>query len=266
MIETSSRHAHIEPIDGGEIEVFRGGSGQPVLLLHGAYGWWGWEPVLDRLSEKLKVVAPSHPGFGHSTRLDGIDSVDDLAYFYLDYIEKQGLMPGRLVGLGMGGWLAAEIAVRSPHLVERLVLVDSVGIKISDRETRDIGDPFILFGDELQAMLWNDPSSFSLPVPAPGMPPDQLEVVLRNQESAMYYGWKPFMHNPKLRQRLHRITCPTLVVWGEGDRIVAPSYGRAFADSIPNARFVSIPGAGHYPHREQLEPFVAAVQEFLAAD
>ncbi|MBM2809678.1 MAG: alpha/beta hydrolase fold protein [Chloroflexi bacterium] len=251
------------PLSGSEIEVRSGGSGPRIVLLHGAYGWWGWEPVHQRLAERFTVVAPSHPGFGSSPRLPDVDTVDDLAYLYLDLIAARGILPARLVGFGFGGWLAAEIAVRCPHAVERLILVDSVGIKTSGREGRDIEDPFVLVGDEQQRLFWADPSRQSVPLPHPDMNEDLLEAMLSNQEAAMLYGWKPFFHNPKLKQRLHRITAPSLVVWGEEDRIVSPAYGKAFADSIPGARFVTIPGVGHYPHREGVEPFVQSVVDFL---
>ena len=263
MAEVMLEHADLRPVGGGELEVRRGGDGPTVLLLHGSYGWWGWEEVHQRLAESFDVIAPSHPGFGRSTRLPGVDTVDDLAYFYLDLLAELRLVPARIIGFGLGGWIAAEMAVHCPHAVERLVLVDSVGIKISDRETRDIEDPFIASGPALQAMLWSNPEVHQVPVPGPTLDPQLLEAVLRNLESAMYYGWKPYMHNPKLRQRLHRIAAPTLVVWGGDDRIVSPAYGRAFAQSIPGARFVEIAEAGHYPHREQVEKFVPPVVDFL---
>jgi len=256
-------HAGMMPVAGGEIEVRRGGAGRPVVLLHGSHGWWGWEPVHERLAEHFEVIAPSHPGFGGSPRLDGHDTIDDLAYFYLDLLAQEQLAPARVIGFGLGGWIAAEMAVRCPHAIDRLVLVDSVGIKVSDRETRDIADPFILSGDQVQAMLWHDPETHSVPLPSPGLEPTLLEAMLRNQESALYYGWKPYMHNPKLRQRLHRVTAQTLVIWGENDQVVSRSYGKAFADDIPGARFVAIPDAGHYPHREQVESFVSTLADFL---
>jgi len=263
VAEATLDHADIKPVAGGELEVRRGGSGSSILLLHGSYGWWGWEEVHERLAERFDVIAPSHPGFGRSTRLPGIDTVDDLAYFYLDLLAEMRLTPACIVGFGMGGWIAAEMAVRCPPAIERLVLVDSVGIKISDRETRDIGDPFILSGPPMQAMLWRDPEAHQVPVPGPALEPQLLEAVLHNLESAMYYGWKPYMHNPKLRQRLHRVAAPSLVVWGDDDRIVSPAYGRAFAQSIPGARYVEIPNAGHYPYREQVDEFIWAVADFL---
>jgi pimeloyl-ACP methyl ester carboxylesterase len=265
VVSSLQEHVSMWPLVGSEIEVRSGGSGPPILLLHGSYGWWGWEPIHQRLATQFTVLAPSHPGFGGSPKIQDIDTVDDLAYLYLDLIAARDISPATIVGFGFGGWLAAEIAVRCPHIVERLILVDSVGVKNAmDRETREIEDPFVLVGDEQQRMFWADPSRNSVPLPHPGMDEDILQAMLRNMESAMLYGWKPFFHNPKLKQRLHRIAAETLVVWGEHDRIVSPSYGRALADSIPRARFVTIPGVGHYPHRENVEAFAQSVVDFLA--
>jgi pimeloyl-ACP methyl ester carboxylesterase len=256
-------HTEMIPFAGSQIEMRRAGAGRSLLLLHGCYGWWGWEPVHERLAEHFDVIAPSHPGFGRSPRVDSCDTVDDLAYFYLDLIADLGLAPATVIGFGLGGWIAAEMAVRCRHDLDRLVLAASVGIKISGREVRDIADPFILSADQQQAMLWHDPAAHQVPLPVPGLDPTLLEAMLHNQESALYYGWKPYMHNPKLRQRLHRVTAKTLVVWGTDDKIVSPSYGKAFAEGISGAQFVTVPNAGHYPHREQVEVFASTVEEFL---
>jgi pimeloyl-ACP methyl ester carboxylesterase len=263
-VEATAEHVEMQSVAGGDLEVFRGGTGPNLILLHGSYGWWGWEPIHERLAERFTVLAPVHPGFGHSSRLPGIDTIDDLAYYYLDLFAAWNVLPARIIGFGLGGWLGAEIAVRTPAAVDRLVLVDSVGIKISDRETRDIGDPYILIGDEQQPMFWHDPNANRVPLPLPGLPEPMLERMLHNAEGGMYYGFKPYMHNPKLRQRLHRITARTLVVWGDDDRIVAPSYGQAFAAEISGARFTTIPNSGHYPHREQLDRFLPPVVEFMS--
>ena len=263
MAEALAEQATLKTVGGGPLEVFEGGVGRTILLLHGSYGWWGWEPVHDRLAARYRIVAPLSPGFGRSPRRDGLDTVDDLAYFFLDALEELAGPNPWIVGFGLGGWIATEMAVRCPDAIERLVLVDSVGIKVSDRETRDIGDPFIRVGDSHHAMLFHDPQTHRVPLPAAGMPEPLLEAMLRNQESAVLYGWKPYMHNPKLRQRLHRVKARTLLVWGEDDRIVSTSYGQAFASLISGARLITIPDAGHYPHREQTDRFVAVVSEFL---
>lgn len=262
MVEWPANHVETLSVGGAELELLRGGIGPPLLLLHGCYGWWGWEEVHERLAERYEVLAPSHPGFGRSARARGVDTIDDLAYYYLDLAIEE-LQPAAVIGFGLGGWIASEMAVRCSDDVPSLILVDSLGIKVSDRETRDIADPFILPGDAIQALMWHDPSAHSVPLPSPQLPEAVNERMLRNQEAAMLYGWKPFMHNPKLRQRLHRITSPTLVLWGEGDRIVSIEYGRALAEAIPASRFAAIAGAGHYPHREQTDAFVQAVLNFL---
>ena len=92
---------------------------------------------------------------------------------------------------------------------------------------------------------------------------DELVTILRNRQTTALFSWRPFMHNPKLRAWLRRIDVPTLVLWGESDRIVTPEYGRAYADSIPGARFQTVPAAGHYLYLEQPEAFTAAVAAFL---
>jgi len=95
------------------------------------------------------------------------------------------------------------------------------------------------------------------------MPDDALEVIARNRESLVLFCWDPYLHNPKLIHRLHRITVPTLVLWGESDGIVTPEYGRAYSEKIPNAQFETIAKAGHLPHLEQPKAFVATIEKFL---
>jgi pimeloyl-ACP methyl ester carboxylesterase len=141
-----------------------------------------------------------------------------------------------------------------------------VGIKISGRTTRDIADTFVIGPEEFLKLAWHDPAAGARQMKVPGMgslSEEVLVTLLRNRESVAYLAWKPFLHNPRLRARLSRIDIPTLVLWGESDRIVTPKYGRAYAQSIPGAQFQVIPAAGHYPYLEQPEAFVAAVAAFL---
>jgi pimeloyl-ACP methyl ester carboxylesterase len=160
----------------------------------------------------------------------------------------------------MGGWIAAEIAVKSTARIARLILVDSIGIKVSDRLTRDITDIFGTDPGELQRLTYYDTSKapdFS------ALSDEALEIIARNREASALYLWEPYCHNPKLTRRLHRITVPTLLLWGENDGIVTPAYGRAFAERIPGARFDVIPAAGHVPQNEQPEAFVERVARFI---
>jgi pimeloyl-ACP methyl ester carboxylesterase len=245
---------------GVPLEYLDLGEGAPILVLHGAGGLPPQAPFLSLLAKHGRVIAPTHPGFGTSELPDWIDSVDDLAYLYLDLLDTLDLRDVTLIGFSMGGWIAAEIAIKSTARIARLILVDAVGIKVSDRLTRDITDIFGTDPRELQRLTFFDTSK------APdlsALSDEALEVVARNREASALYLWEPYAHNPKLARRLHRITVPTLLLWGEHDGIVTPAYGRAFAERIPGARFEVIPAAGHVPQNELPEAFVERVARFI---
>jgi pimeloyl-ACP methyl ester carboxylesterase len=245
---------------GVPLEYLDIGEGAPILVLHGAGGLQPQAPFLNLLAKHGRVIAPTHPGFGTSELPDWIDSVDDLAYLYLDLLDALDLRDVTLIGFSMGGWIAAEIAVKSTARIARVILVDAVGIKVSDRLTRDITDVFGTDPAELQRLTYFDTSK------APklsDLSDDALEIVARNREASALYLWEPYAHNPKLTHRLHRITVPTLLLWGEHDGIVTTAYGRAFAERIPGATFDVIPAAGHVPQNEQPEAFVERVARFI---
>jgi pimeloyl-ACP methyl ester carboxylesterase len=264
MTIEAAAHGSTRTVAGVELEVFSGGRGEPLLVLHDYELLNGWWPFMGLLAERFSVLAPSHPGFGGSSLPPDFESVDDLAYLYLDLLREQGEAV-TLVGMGLGGWVAAEVAVRCTHRIRRLVLVDAVGIKVSDRTTPDIADAFVVGPEQFLEWAWHDPAAGAQLMKLPGLgspSEDELITLLRNRQSAALIGWKPFMHNPKLRGRLRRIDVPTLVVWGESDRIVRLEYGRAYAQGIPGARFELIERAGHYPYLERPEAFAAAVTGF----
>ena len=161
----------------------------------------------------------------------------------------------------MGGWLAAEIAVMNTGRFSKLVLVDSVGIKPGGPLDRDISDVFALSAQDLQKATWHDQS---LVPNFPEMSDEELQMIASNKIAHGLYTWEPYMHNPKLRYRLHRIDIPTLLVWGENDGIVTPDYGAALQDLISGARLSVIPDAGHHPHIEQPAEFTARFLEFAS--
>ena len=263
-MHVSWREAH-RIVDDVKLFSWEAGDGSPLLILHGADGGDGVLPVHDGLAERFRVVAPSLPGFGRSELPSWMDSVDDLAYFLLDLLEHLGLRETNVLGIGFGGWIAAELAVRSQDRLRRLVLADAVGIKVSGPETPDIADTLVLTHDEAARLAWHDPGAADgMKWPrGPGLSVEEETEVLRAMETVSRLGWKPFMHNPKLLRRLHRITIPTLVLWGESDRVVSPDYGRAYHRAIPGSLFQVIPRAGHYPHRERPDDFARAVTTFL---
>jgi pimeloyl-ACP methyl ester carboxylesterase len=208
------------------------------------------------------VLAPCHPGFGHSPDAPTIDTIDDLAYLYLDLLAERDHRDVVVIGCSLGGWIAAEMAVRSTDRLARLVLVAPLGIKVGGRETRDIPDIFALHPGEVGRLLYHDPARARVDYAT--LSDDQLTVIARNREATALYAWEPYFHNPKLLQRLHRITVPTLLLWGAEDRFVgAGYYGAAYRDAIPGARLQTIDGAGHFPHQEAPEALVARVRAFL---
>lgn len=244
-----------------ELEVIRRGAGRPLLVLHGMQNVDPRARFVELLGKHAEIIAPSHPGFGHSVRPSDFDTVYDLVHLYLDVLDALPYERISLMGLSFGGWLAAEVAVKCCHRLDRLVLVDAFGIKISDRETPDILDVFNTTLQEVQRRSWHDPTKWAPDFNA--MSDDELVVRARNWEALCLYGWHPYMYNPQLKRWLRRITVPTLVLWGASDGIVAPSYGRAYSGLIPGARFELIAEAGHHPEIEQPEAFVERVVAFL---
>jgi pimeloyl-ACP methyl ester carboxylesterase len=243
-----------------ELEVLRRGSGRPVLLLHGLQTIDPRARFLDLLGRTAEIIAPSHPGFGLSARPADFETVYDLVHLYLDVLEALPYEKVALMGLCFGGWLAAEIGVKCRHRIDKLVLVDAFGIKVSDRETPDILDVFNTSPQEVLRRGWHDAGR----APDPNaMSDDELVVRARNWEAACLYGWHPYMYNPQLKRWLRRITTPTLVVWGASDGIVKPSYGRVYSALIPGARFELIERAGHHPEIEQADTFADVVGRFL---
>ena len=261
MIQASSTMERLTVRDL-DLEVFRRGTGTPVLALHGMQPIDPTARFLDLLSSRAHMIAPSHPGFGDSLRPEDFETVYDLVHLYLDALESLPYNKVTLLGFSFGGWLAAEIAVKCSHRIERLVLVDPFGIKLSDRETPDILDVFTTHPDEVVRRSWHDPVCFTPDFNA--WEDAALIRYARGRDALCLYGFQPYMYNPQLKRWLARIGVPTLVLWGASDRVVTPTYGRAYAELIPGARFELIANAGHHPEIEQPEAFANCVGEFLA--
>lgn len=248
-------------INGIRIEMIECGSGRPLLFLHPGIGLSGSAPAIERLAARTRVIAPTHPGFGASEQPGDFDCIDDLAYFYLDLIEALDLTDLTVVGVSLGGWIAAEMAVKSCARLSHLVLANPVGIKVSGREMRDIADIFALTEEQFAELAYFDPAAGKSDYKA--MPEAEVRAVARNREATARYGWSPYLHDPKLKSRLARVRVPTLLLWGTADRILSQPYGHAYAAAIPGARFAPIERAGHFPHIEQPEAFARAILALL---
>lgn len=247
-------------IGGVELEVDIRGKGAPLLLLTGEEQLENNSPFVDALAETYQVIMPSPPGFGHSPRPDWLTRAEDIAFVYSDLARHLKLKDAIVMGCSLGGWLAAELAVLDDSFMSRLVLVDAYGIKIGGPFDRDIQDLWIQTPEAIAAKMWKNPQLAQRDYTK--MTEDEVTVIARNRETFARYCWDPYMHNVKLKYRLHRITTPALALWGEHDGIVTPAYGKAYSALITGAKFETIADAGHHPHLENQAGFMAAFNRF----
>ncbi len=248
-------------IAGVALELEEVGSGQPLLFLHPGEGLQPQREWFSLLARRFHLIAPHHPGWGNSALPDWLMTVDDLAYLYLDLAASEGLEDAILVGACFGGWIAAEMAVRDTRRFGQLVVVDPLGIKVRGFTERDIADMHAMSRDEYMRLAWADPAKGERDLMQ--LPDTDLAGIARGREAFTRFGWKPYMHNPRLKHWLHRIDLPTLVLWGEQDGIVSTDYGQAWQKEIPAARMEIIPRAGHFPHWEQPKEFVDRLVRFV---
>jgi pimeloyl-ACP methyl ester carboxylesterase len=246
---------------GIDIDVWEGGDGPPLLFLHGAGGFRPGPAYLDLIGQHRRIIAPSHPGFGISGLADWMDRPDDIAHLYLELLDRLNIDRIDIVGTSFGGWIAVELATMQPQRLRRLVLVAPAGVKTGSRDDLDIPDIFAMPADAVQQMLYVDVEKFRADPAA--MSDDELRIMLRNRESLALFAWEPYLHNPKLPHRLHRVACPTLFLRGAHDGLISAEYTVRYAALLPDARIVTLPDAAHVPQLEQPEAFAAAVLSFL---
>jgi pimeloyl-ACP methyl ester carboxylesterase len=248
-------------IAGVSLELEERGEGRPLLFLHPGEGLEPHREWLDLLAQRHSVIAPNHPGWGNSALPNWLSTVDDLAYLYLDLAATLGLDDAVLVGACFGGWIAAEMAVRDTRRFAKLVLVDPLGIKIGGVLDRDIADMHAIPHDEYMRLAWADPAKGERDLTQ--LRETELAGIARGRAAFALFGWKPYMHNPRLKRWLHRIDVPTLLLWGERDGIVSTSYGEAWRAEIPGARMDVISNAGHFPHWEQPRGCADRIARFI---
>lgn len=248
----------METVAGCRIKLMRKGQGEPLLFLHGAAGAGKWLPFMDMLAERYDVIVPEHPGFGASDTPEWLDTVGDLAFFYLDFMEQFALSGVHLVGTSIGGWIAAELAAKNVSRLKTLTLVAPAGIHVKGVKR---GDMFMWSPEEMaQNLFHNQEIARAMPQPSTD---EEVMVVLKNRLMTAKLGWSPRMHNPHLRKWLHRVQVPTLILWGDDDRLLPTEYGPAYRDLIPNSRLEVIAQCGHLPHVEKAEEFTAKVDSFI---
>lgn len=231
------------------------GSGRPALVLHGGGGPATVAGLAAHLAATTRAIAPAHPGWDGAARPDWFTGIDDLALAYLHLIHDLGLRDVLVVGSSLGGWTAAEMAVRdNAGVITGLVLIDAVGVRVADEP---IADFFALDARGVAEHAWHDADRYYAD-PAT-VPADQAARQQANLATMRVLAGDPYMHDPKLLRRLARVTVPTRLIWGESDRIVTPAYGAAYAGAFADAGFHTVPKAGHLPHIEQPEATYALI-------
>ena len=252
---------------GRKIHEIRGGEGEPLLYLHSAMGEAMWLPHLQALAECYEVHGPAHPGFLTSQGIEDIHDIEDVVIHYLAYLDRMGWRTVNVLGLSLGGWIAAELAARHPDRVGKLVLASAVGIWIREKPIADIFAVDSRFPERFQKLLFHDPNCPAAQMmPSPGdmtLGDDMLVNIMNAFAATAKIGWNPLLHDPRLESMLPQIRAKTLVLWGAGDRIVAVDYGKKFARLIPGARLEVIPECGHLIPLEKPVEFHRAVTEFL---
>lgn len=253
-------------LNGRTVHYYQEGRGEPLLYLHGIGGDSLWLPFHRALSREFAVTVPLHPGFGDSDDEPPAGDMEEIAFHYHDFAESLSLGRVHLVGASFGGWIAAELAVRHPGLVRTLTLIAAAGLHLPEAPAADLfaaTDP-----RELASLLFHDPTHPIARSIAELDPRDPLSVGellkrMRAMTAVARIGWNPYLHNPKLPRLLSRITAPTLIVWGEEDRLIPPAHGDAYSRLIPVARMKRVPRCGHLPPIERPSETAQVVLDFL---
>ncbi|MER5714165.1 alpha/beta hydrolase [Streptomyces sp. NPDC002132] len=222
-------------------------SGRPVLVLHGGGGPATVAPIAEHFSATAPTLLPTHPGWNGTPRPGDCATVADLAVAYLRLLRDRRLTDVLVVGSSLGGWIAAELAAADTDgLISGLVLMNAVGIEVDGEPIRDL---FALDARGVAEYAYHDSDRFY--VDPESVPAERLAVIRANMAALRVFSGGPAMSDPTLRPRLATVTVPTLVLWGESDRIATPAYGKEYAASLADAHFEVVPEAGHLPHLEQ---------------
>jgi pimeloyl-ACP methyl ester carboxylesterase len=241
--------------------VYRAGSGAPLLALHHAGGHGGrFGPEYEALAGHYEVVAPVLPGWDDTPGLDQIDDVHDMTVFLQDLVDALGLTSFNLLGHSLGGMFAAELAAARPDLVRKLVLVAPVGLWMDEAPVTDF---FAVLPQDLPGVVFGDPA-FAAQVQLPSDPDELAQMLylqMANFAAAGKFMWP--IPDKGLKKRLHRISAPTLILWGDQDRLAPPAYGPLFATKIARSQLATIAGAGHMLPIEKPAEYLAEVRAFL---
>ena len=248
---------------GVRIQLRRGGTGAPLLILHGELGVPGWLRAYAQLARHFTVYVPSLPGFGQSAHADWIVSVRDLAAWVTWLVRDLKLSPPLpVIGFSLGGWIAAEIATMNASLFTKMVLVGAAGLQ---PEEGHVWDYFVHSSREAFAQAFCDPAQspeYDRYYGRAWAPEDEAQAE-RNREMAARLLWKPYMRSHTLAGLLRGVATPTLVIWGREDAIIPLNVCQRYVRAIPGSAAKVLDRCGHLPEMERPEAFVQAVHNFL---
>jgi pimeloyl-ACP methyl ester carboxylesterase len=254
---TSQREESVT-VAGCTVRMLRGGAGPTMLYLHGAGGLAGWAPFMDKLAGSFDLHVPEHPGFGDTEDPDWLDNIHDEAYFYLSLMDQLDLRDVHLVGMSIGGWLAAEIAVRNTARLASLTLCGASGIHVKGVAKGD----FFMWEPEQRVRNCFHDQAVAEKVLAQEPTEDQQRVALRNLRTVALLAWNPRLYDPHLYKWLPRIDVPTHIVWADDDKILPLDYARAYETLIPGSKVTVIEDCGHLMHVEKPDAFAETVASF----
>ncbi len=263
MTTTASWTEERVTVAGAEMQILKGGSGDPLLVLHDEMGQPGWLQLHEELAKNHTVYAPSLPGFGVTSRLDWVMNMRDIATWTLWALDDLELSSINVVGFSLGGWLAAEMATQQPQIFEKMALVAPAGIL---PPTGEILDMFLIVSREFITTGFHNPSAVAeFQAVCPDEPsPEQVEMWETAREEACRLSWRPYMHDRSLPHRLGRLkNLPSLIVWGRNDAVVPPSAGEVYNHSIAGSRLVTIENCGHRSDVEKSAELAAHLMEFF---
>jgi pimeloyl-ACP methyl ester carboxylesterase len=262
MEETQSRTRLID-VQGRKVQIMEGGEGEALLYLHSAYGENLWMPFHEKLAQQFRVIAPAHPGFAMTEGIEEISSMEDVAFHYVDLLDSLNLDAVNIVGVSLGGWMAAEFATRYPHRVKKLVLGAPAGLWLDEHPMTDL---FAALNstEKMRRINFHDPDSLlaQMLIPDEASDLEKAEAYKALSVTARLF-WNPFGHNPKLAGRLRRINSPTLILWGDDDQLIPNVYAEEWVRQINHSRAVTIKDCGHLLMFEGEAEFVSAVTDFL---
>jgi pimeloyl-ACP methyl ester carboxylesterase len=255
---TKTQSLHVAEIGAVELSYSERGSGHPVMVLHGGGGPMSvvpWAELLGR-TRSARVITPTHPGFAGTPRPDTLSSLGGLARVYAAFLDSLNLPGVTVVGNSVGGQIAAELALLRPGGVAGLAIVDGTGIEVPGHP---VADAFSMPREELFRRSYHDPVRFA--IDPTKLPPPALAAMAANFAALKVYSTSP--KDAPLLPRLAGIEVPTVVLWGDSDRIADSDYGRAYAQAIPGASFHLMKDTGHVPQVETPEQLADLVWRFI---